>query len=747
MHTRADQFGADLRHFLYFQRSGIAYCGQAYLVGSSGVSGLQCGAGTFAHEAGHNFGAHHDRANATGNVNLPINAYNYGFVCGGAGTLMSSVGTPRLSHYSDPALSRDGAPCGIAEGQSGAAHNGRAIEVMRPQIEAFRTPAATYGSVRLVQNTVAVPESDTGVDITIARDGDLTRVVSVEVATLDGSAEEQADYQPILTRLEFAANEASKTVRVAPVNDEDFEQDETFRIVLRYPLGLVVAGSPITVTLTSDDLDRGKAEVGTDSVSVWENGGPVTVMMNRTGTTTQPLTVSYATVDGTAVAGAQYEAVSGQVTFAPGATSASVAVRILDNDRYEQPNYRSFAFAWSGANLGQRRTQWIHVFNDDPNRGRSQFAAVAMEVPENAGAANLTIQRIEGSESTLFVEYATADGTAVAGRDYVAAAGSFTFQPGEVQRVIPVQLLDNSRFDGRRVLTMNLGGQSPGPVTTTTIAIVNDDPDRGLAEFAQSAQEVAETAGTVLIPVRRTGATTEALTVFYATESGSAESPRDFQHTTGQVIFAPGVTAATIPVTIVDNIHFSANRTFTVRLSGDLTGSQVASSVTILNDDPNRGRAQFESGNVSVAEAIGNAVFTVTRIDGSESSLVVNYATTDGTARAGVDYQAASGVLTFAAGETVRTITVPVTNNTTVDAARTFSVVLHGDFLGTTTTLAVTITNDDSAPPPSAGGGGGGGGGGSCSGYVLLGLGILVSRRRLRRGSQNLSLLTDVRCQ
>ena len=86
--------------------------------------------------------------------------------------------------------------------------------------------------------------------------------------------------------------------------------------------------------------------------------------------------------------------------------------------------------------------------NDDPNRGRAQFAIAAMEVPENGGTANVTIRRVEGTESTLSVEYATADDSARAGRDYVAASGSFTFQPGEAQRVIPVQLIDNARFDG-----------------------------------------------------------------------------------------------------------------------------------------------------------------------------------------------------------------------------------------------------------------------------------------------------------
>jgi len=289
---------------------------------------------------------------------------------------------------------------------------------------------------------------------------------------------------------------------------------------------------------------------------------------------------------------------------------------------------------------------------------------------------------------------------------------------------------DNGRFDGNRSFVMTMTGQGLGSITTTTITIVNDDPNRGLAEVAQATQDVSETAGNVSVVVQRVAGTEDTLTVNYATESGTATAPRDYTQKSGTVSFAPGVTSATIDIPIADNIYYGTGAEFTVRLSGELIGANAATTVRIVNDDPNRGKAQFSSATTSVGEAAGTAHITVSRVDAAESELVVNYASTDGSARAGRDYTAASGSLTFAAGETSRTIDVPITDNSTADGSRTFTLALTGDFLGTPTTATVTITNDDQ-PPPTQEQKKSGGGRFEYASLLLLGLLALWKRRRV----------------
>ena len=85
---------------------------------------------------------------------------------------------------------------------------------------------------------------------------------------------------------------------------------------------------------------------------------------------------------------------------------------------------------------------------------------------------------------------------------------------------------------------------------------------------------------------------------------------------------------------------------------------------------------QFSTATYTVNENAGTATITVTRTGGSDGASRVNYATSNGTATAGSDYTAASGTLTFAAGETSKTFTMPIINDTAVENAETVTLTL-----------------------------------------------------------------------
>lgn len=105
----------------------------------------------------------------------------------------------------------------------------------------------------------------------------------------------------------------------------------------------------------------------------------------------------------------------------------------------------------------------------------------------------------------------------------------------------------------------------------------------------------------------------------------------------------------------------------------------------------------------SGAEGAGTIAVSVTRTGGKEGSATVNYATSNGTATAGSDYTTTSGTLTFAVGELVKTFSIPIINDTTIEPSETILVTLSSaggnTTLGTLATGAVTILDDDAAPP------------------------------------------------
>ena len=152
--------------------------------------------------------------------------------------------------------------------------------------------------------------------------------------------------------------------------------------------------------------------------------------------------------------------------------------------------------------------------------------------------------------------------------------------------------------------------------------------------------------------------------------------------------------------------------------SGNILVSDIDNGLFILRDNTrdlglSAGRLGFAVSGVTVAE--GGAVnLSVRRSGGNQGAVSVDYATSDGTALAGSDYTAASGTLTWAAGDELdKVIVVSTTDDATQEASEQFSVVLSnltgGATIDGSTSISVTISANDAPPPPPSGGGGGGG--------------------------------------
>ncbi|MFO0892726.1 MAG: Calx-beta domain-containing protein [Isosphaeraceae bacterium] len=155
----------------------------------------------------------------------------------------------------------------------------------------------------------------------------------------------------------------------------------------------------------------------------------------------------------------------------------------------------------------------------------------------------------------------------------------------------------------------------------------------------------------------------QAVTVNYKTVAGTARAGVDYGSVSGKLTFARGETIKTIAIPVHGDRAAEADESFTVRLSG-ARGAWIGDSqavVTIVEDEP----------RLSIGDAAGTVYslwdgtvqpatlrFTVSLAVAYDQAVSVDFATADGTARAGVDYLARSGTLTFAPGETTKEIEV-----------------------------------------------------------------------------------------
>jgi hypothetical protein len=165
----------------------------------------------------------------------------------------------------------------------------------------------------------------------------------------------------------------------------------------------------------------------------------------------QTVTVDYATAGGTARAGADYGAVAGRLTFAPGVTSKTIAVPV-HGDRLAEAD-ESFVVTLSGAQRAKIRdgTGVVTVSDDEPRLSIGDAAGTAVYrfdattgVTLTSGTTlTFTVRLATAYDQEVTVGYATADGTATAGVDYVATSGTLTFAPGETSKTVRVQVLGN----------------------------------------------------------------------------------------------------------------------------------------------------------------------------------------------------------------------------------------------------------------------------------------------------------------
>ena len=230
------------------------------------------------------------------------------------------------------------------------------------------------------------------------------------------------------------------------------------------------------------------------------------------------------------------------------------------------------------------------------------------------------------------------------------------------------------------------------------LAALNELP---AVQFSSLSYTAGEGSGRATITVSRTGVAVGTLTVTYAISDGTATAGSDYTAKTGKLSFTAAQTTKTFIVSIRNDTVNEADETINLTLSapvGGLLGDQSTAVLTVTDNDA-PGVIQFNSTTYTVGEAARRLIVTVTRTGGTAGGVGVTYATSDGTATAGSDYTATSGILTFAANQTSKTFTIPVTNDTAVEGNETINLTLTnptgGAALGAQNTAVVTVSDND----------------------------------------------------
>ena len=484
------------------------------------------------------------------------------------------------------------------------------------------------------------------------------------------------------------------------MDDTIFELTEAFTVDLSNPTNATIADGQGIGTIT--DIDAPTVAIATARPTRQTEGtGPtITFTVTLSNAADHAITVDFATVNGTALAGSDYTAQTGSLTFAAGVTTQDIVVTVLNDAIFENPE--AFTVGLSNATNGSIPLTIITptgtgtIIDDDPEPDIPAFAIGDVTITEgDSGTQNMTftVTRTGTSAVPIVLNFATSDGSALQPGDYTASTGTVTFAPGtDGTQTFTVPITNDLVVEGSDAFTVTLTPQIPSQVSGTSTLVATGtitDNDSATVSIA-TITDGAEPSANGLFRVTQSAVSATDTVISYSVDGAStATAGSDYTALSGTVTILAGQTTADISLPVLDDAIVEGTETVGVTLTSvsgdpqitlDATPANRTATVDIIDNDSVNGSATVSIATITDgAEPSANGLFRVTQSAVSATDTVISYSV-DGasTATAGSDYTALSGTVTILAGQTTAVIDVPVVDDAIVEANETVSVTLTG---------------------------------------------------------------------
>ena len=417
----------------------------------------------------------------------------------------------------------------------------------------------------------------------------------------------------------------------------------------------------------------------------------------------------------------------GVLSFNDSTTSQNISIMVMDDSDVENDESFDLILTAMGTQFSCNTGTW------DPGQTQYNFPVIIVDNDSspsfNIGDAQVT-EGNEGTRAAVFsvtldfpasprqrralrqgfsVQWRTQSATAQAGSDFVAAQGNLIFDNVEQPQEIRISVLGDFEQEPDEHFLVQLFNPTGAPIDRGTGqgTILNDDGLEPLISIHDNAVAEGDSGFTDLpLTVTLSEPSDQEVRVRYTTGDGTAQaSDQDYQAGQGSITFSAGQTQQTVTVQVRGDTRPEGDESFIVTLF-EAVGATIRdgeAQAGILDDDDDDDGTDaptlFVEG-LSVLEGdqgLSDAQVTVGLSTASDEVITVDFATADGSATAGLDYQSKQETVTFAAGETNKTLNVKIRGDTLVEGNETFFVRLsepQGAVIGQAEST-VTILDDD----------------------------------------------------
>jgi solute carrier family 8 (sodium/calcium exchanger) len=195
--------------------------------------------------------------------------------------------------------------------------------------------------------------------------------------------------------------------------------------------------------------DKSIVEFESASHAVPESVGKFNITVVRHGRMDNTVRVKVESFDGSAKAGSDYVQVSEQLVFGPYAKDREVSISIIDDNQWEPDEefFLRLSIVDDGLKkrdvvLGRLPIMEIVILNDD-NPGIISFKKRGILVKESCKVCTLDVERVNGADGEVSVDWKTIDGTAKSPQDFEGGEGTLHFKHGEILKTLEIHIVDD----------------------------------------------------------------------------------------------------------------------------------------------------------------------------------------------------------------------------------------------------------------------------------------------------------------
>ena len=320
------------------------------------------------------------------------------------------------------------------------------------------------------------------------------------------------------------------------------------------------------------------------------------------------------------------------------------------------------------------------IHDNDQTSGTPLIRVLDQVVDEASGQVRFVVTLDKPSTGNVSVNYATVNGTALAGSDYTALpTQTLTFTPGEMVKVVTVDLTNDTLAEGREYFDLRLSspvGATLLPQPTGRASIGANDATAAALPLITVTDAVADESNTFLeFVVSLSAPSTQAVSVSYNNSNITALNGSDYVAQASTLTFAPGETTKVVKIPVLNTAGVEGTEVLALNLFSavNATIGRPLAIGTIHDNDQTSGTPLIRVLDQIVDEAAGQASIVIALDKPSTGNVSVNVATANGSALAGSDYASLTGqTLTFTPGEMVKVVTVNLVNDTSNEPGEFF---------------------------------------------------------------------------